>query len=168
MSIKLVKPSLGFESEFLSMAEEYRAASDDRYKSASEDFASFIHSIENFSKGIDLPPGYVTTSTFWLVDANHIIGRSSLRHRLTPELEIEGGNIGYDIRPSERRKGYGTLILKLMLEKARDLGLIRVLVTCDDDNVASARIIMRNGGRFEGHGMSKKTGTVVARYWIDL
>ena len=106
---------------------------------------------------------------FWLVrGGTAIVGTSQLRHTLTPDLEHEGGHIGYNIRPSQRRKGYGTRLLGLLLGKARGLGLQRVLLTCDTDNVASARIIEKNGGRLDSDGISGKSGKPISRYWIEL
>ena len=72
------------------------------------------------------------------------------------------------MRPSERRKGYGTLILELTLEKAKDLGLDKVLLTCDTDNVASAKIIEKNGGKLAGQAISNKNGKQISRYWIEF
>ncbi len=83
-------------------------------------------------------------------------------------MEDVGGHIGYRIRPSERRKGYGTLILALTLAEARKLGLPRVLLTCDQDNIASARVIQANGGALASEGYSPQTQTLVSRYWIEL
>jgi len=97
-----------------------------------------------------------------------VLGTMALRHYLTPLLEDVGGHIGYAIRPSERRKGYGTRILALTLERARAMGLGRVLVTCDTDNLGSARVIQRNGGALASEGHSVRTGTRVSRYWIDI
>jgi len=91
-----------------------------------------------------------------------------LRHQLTPALEHEGGHIGYDIRPSARRRGFGTLILALTLERARILGLARALLTCDTDNTASARIIERNGGALAARVVSNRTGKLISQYWIEL
>ncbi|MHB8934154.1 MAG: GNAT family N-acetyltransferase, partial [Bellilinea sp.] len=93
---------------------------------------------------------------------------SRLRHRLTPLLEEEGGHIGYDIRPSERGKGYATLLLALTLEKARESGMAGVLVTCDEDNIASARVIEKNKGQLLNTVVSQTSGKQVRRYWIDL
>jgi predicted acetyltransferase len=102
--------------------------------------------------------GFVPYHTFWLVqDETRILGELRLRHRLTEMLAIEGGHIGYNIRPSERRKGYGTLQLRLGLEKARGLRLTRVLVTCDDDNLPSAKIIETNGGVLSGRSISPES-----------
>ncbi len=90
------------------------------------------------------------------------------RLRLTPALGREGGHIGYIIRPSERRKGYGTKILALTLMKAREKGYLRVMVTCDRDNVASAKIIEKNCGRYDGETISERTNKSVSHYWINL
>ena len=166
--VALVEPSLDLKSQLLSMAEEYQSVGDNRYQAVIENVTAFIRSLRLYSKGIELPSGFVPTTTFFLLSNNRIVGRSSLRHRLTAELANEGGHIGYDIRPSERMKGYGNLILKLMLNKARSIGLNRVLVTCDVDNVASARIIQKNGGKLYGQSISNKTGKVVSQYWIEL
>ena len=169
----LIKPSIVFESEFLSMAEEFQAAGEERYQRRlaliRNDFPTYIRSLEDAYRGIGLKPGYVPGTTFWLVrNETQIIGESSLRHWLTLSLEHEGGHIGYAIRPSERRKGYGTRILALTLEKAGDLGLNRVLLTCDTDNIGSACIIEKNGGKLASQGISNNSGKPISRYWIDL
>jgi len=164
----LVPPTMELRSAFLEMADEFHLAGEDRYDSARDDFTAYLERVEQFSTGRDLSPDRVQSDEYWLISEGRLIGRSGLRHRLTPALENEGGNIGYDIRPSKRRKGYGTLILKLTLEKARDLGLERVLVTCDEDNVGSAKIIENNGGVLGGKGASERSGKSVLQYWINL
>jgi predicted acetyltransferase len=83
-------------------------------------------------------------------------------------LERNGGHIDYGIRPKERNKGFGTLILKLTLEKARQIGLKRVLLTCDDDNLASARVIEKNGGILQDKILNEGHKVPTRRYWIDL
>lgn len=164
----LIEPTEDLASEFLQMADEYRAAGDDRYRSAVDDFPAYFRNLVLYSKGVNLPPGRVPSSTFWLISGERLIGRSSLRHHLTPELEHEGGHIGYDLRPCERRKGYATLLLKLTLERARNLGLDRVLLTCDTDYVASARVIEKNGGELQRRAISAKSGESISQYWIRL
>jgi predicted acetyltransferase len=166
--IYLIEPTAEWEREFVSMAEEYRAAGDDIYRDAIEDFAAYLLLLKNSARSIDLAPGRVPADVFCLVHARRILGRSSLRHYLTPDLEHEGGHIGYSIRPSERRKGYGTLILALTLDKARMRGLKRVLLTCDTDNLGSARIIEKNGGLLAGSGISHRSGKPISQYWIEL
>jgi predicted acetyltransferase len=165
----LIEPAEELAAAFRTMAEEYQAAGDDRYRLALEDFDAYFRSLVKYAGGVNLPPGRVPSSTFWLVSGGgRIIGRSSLRHHLTTELAREGGHIGYDIRPSERRKGYGTLILKLTLQRAGEKGLSRVFITCDAENVGSAKVIEKNGGGLHGQEVSRRTGKLISQYWIEL
>jgi predicted acetyltransferase len=164
----LIEPNEELAVEFLAMAKEYQSAGDDRYKAAIENFPVYLEQLSKYARGVNLKPDRVSESEFWLVDRDRIVARSKLRHRLNPALEHEGGHIGYDVRPSERQKGYGTLILKLTLEKATNLDLGKVLLTCDTDNIASAKIIGKNGGEFAGHAVSDKTGKQISRYWIEI
>jgi len=172
--LMLIDPSVEYEREFLEMAADFRHAGDLAYDVIPElirgDFAGYIRRLRDCADGVGLEPGRVRSNTYWLLreDDSTILGASSLRHELTPSLEIEGGHIGYRIRPSQRRKGYGTRILALTIEKAREMGLRRVLVTCDTDNIASARIIQKNGGIFENEMISPYSGKRVSRYWIGL
>ena len=171
--LALIKPVIKFKSEFLSMLEEYRAVAEDPYrdilKAAWTDFHMYIRQLEDFSKGRGLPHSYAPMTSFWMVqDDKVIVGESRLRHKLTPALKLEGGHIGYSIRPSQRRKGYGTRLLELTLEKAKELGLSHVLVTCNTDNIASAQVIQKNGGKLAGGVISNKSGAAVSHYWIDL
>ena len=97
-----------------------------------------------------------------------ILGGSRLRHRLIPVLELDGGNIGYEIRPSERRLGHATQLLALTLERARGLGLARVLLTVEPGNLASVRVVEKNGGVTGKATRSPNTGARMRQYWIDL
>lgn len=109
-----------------------------------------------------VPPGLVPDTKLWMVDGEEFLGYLSLRHELNDHLRREGGHIGYSVRPSARRRGLATQALRQALDRARDLGLDRVLVTCNDDNVPSARTIERNGGVLEDISSGKR------RYWIEL
>ena len=171
--LKLARPSRKWEDEYRSVLAECGPEEDGHsghiLARVNDDFAKYVRSLHNQEKGFDIPPGFVPQTTFWFVhNGVHIVGEVRLRHRLTPGLELEGGHIGYWIRPSERRKGYGTRILALTLERAREMGLSRVLVTCSPDNIGSARIIEKNGGIKVTDGVSAETGEVTSRYWIDL
>lgn len=176
--VTLIQPSITFESEYLSMAEEFWAkaswvAGENRFQNDRDlienNFPAYIRRLDKENQSIGLKPGYVPSTTFWLAANNtQIIGESRLRHWLTTSLEHEGGHIGYVIRPSERQQGYGTCILALTLEKAKDLGLNRVLLTCDTDNTGSARVIEKNGGKLASQDISNSTGKPISRYWIDL
>ena len=138
------------------------------FERARTDFATYLHMLRAESSGLGLRPGYVPMTTFWLVDeSRRLLGESRLRHFLTPALEDYGGHIGYVIRPSERCKGFGTAILAQTLIRARTLGLRRVRLTCDTTNIASARIIERNGGVLSGYGISPVNGNRTSLYWIE-
>jgi predicted acetyltransferase len=107
-----------------------------------------------FTLGLDdadvpRPVGWVTGTYLWMVDDEEVVGRISLRHTLTPWLLEVGGHIGYAVRPTARRKGHATSALGLMLRIAGERGIDPVLVTCDDDNVGSRRVIEANGGVLE-------------------
>lgn len=120
------------------------------------------------AKGINLPKGWIPFTTYWLIDQNEFIGIVQIRHKLTPHLRKIGGLIGYTIRPSKRKQGYGKKILALALPKAKKLGLTKILVTCDENNLASKKIIEANDGIYEttnpqGRGKPKKL-----LYWIKL
>ncbi|MEV0148197.1 MULTISPECIES: GNAT family N-acetyltransferase [unclassified Nonomuraea] len=91
--------------------------------------------------------GFVPMTTLWWADGDRFLGRMAIRHRLTPALEQLGGHIGYDVRPSARRRGHATAMLAAALPVARSLGLSEVLVMCDLTNTASRRVIEANGGR---------------------
>jgi len=167
--LTLVEPTLELESSFRQIAEEHQAEGNYGFQKELADFASYIRRLRATALGEGLKPGQAPSTTFWLVrDGKDIVARASLQHELTPETEKEGGHIGYNVRPSERRKVYGTRILAMVLDKARERGMCRVLVTCDTDNIASGKIIRANGGKFENEVISDDTSKAKSRYWIDL
>jgi predicted acetyltransferase len=111
--------------------------------------------------------GFVPSTLYFMVDGSgRIYGALHLRHELNDDLIQYGGHIGYGIRPSERRKGYSTTMLRMMLDMLREKGYKRILITCDDDNIGSAKTIEKNGGILENK-VPNKNG-IGRRYWIDL
>ena len=130
-----------------------------------------VEQAKRFETGVGLPEGYVRQTTFWLVDNEKFIGEIGIRHTLTPMLLRYGGNIGYVVRYSESGKGYATKMLAMALPYCKEeLKLERVLITCDDDNYASATVIERNGGELENKVINHlDRGTVTTRrYYISL
>ncbi len=106
------------------------------------------------------PEGHVPSTTLWWVEGEEYVGRIAVRHRLTPRLREVGGHIGYDVRPSARRRGHATAMLHAALPVAGNLGIESALVTCDVDNVASRKVIERNGGVLEDQRGDK------LRFWV--
>ena len=167
----LIEPSLGLKDTYAEMAREFvrEGAQQGRWAVDEASFERFVLELRRQARGDDLASGRVPQTTYWLLRSDGVIvGTSRLRHRLTPELEVFGGHIGYDVRPSERRKGYGTQLLALTLERARTLGITHVMLTCDDDNVASYRVMERNGGRLADRVNRPDTGRLARRYWFAL
>ncbi len=106
------------------------------------------------------PAGWVPCTTLWWVDGAEYLGRLAIRHRLTRVLLEVGGHIGYDVRPTARRRGHATAMLRTALPVARGLGIDPALVTCDSDNVGSRKVIEANGGVFEDQRGDK------LRFWV--
>jgi predicted acetyltransferase len=110
--------------------------------------------------------GVVPATDLWLVEGTEFLGQVSIRHTLTPRLERIGGHIGYAIRPSARRRGYGRLILRLALPEAFRLGINPALVTCDATNAASRKIIEANGGKLQDQIDQGDGLPPVLRFWV--
>lgn len=116
-----------------------------------------------------LPDDLVHDDLYWIVDGDEVVGFLSLRHELNDWLREIGGHIGYSVRSSRRRQGIASAALALGLDRAREIGLGRVLVTCDDDNVGSYRTIEGAGGVLEDVSDQSSRGyTMMRRYWIDI
>jgi Predicted acetyltransferase len=98
---------------------------------------------------------------------NKIVGTIQLRHELNDDLRKRGGHIGYGICPSERKKGYGTKQLSLVLEKAKELHIPRVMISCDKTNLESAKVAINSGGKLEWEGYDEEDGYIQI-YWIAL
>lgn len=131
------------------------------YKTA----AAAIEEILRHSKGEYLPDGWVPASSYFLVENNTYIGIVNIRHYLNAALEKRGGHIGYSIRTSKQRQGYGTHMLGLALQKAKVLGIDRVLITCDADNIGSRKVIEKNGGVLQDE--IEVEGAPILRFWIE-
>jgi predicted acetyltransferase len=178
MSARLVAPAPRYRRSFLeALREGFRRGSQPvagagRIRQLESDFEEYLREITDQGGTIRLPTGQIVPkvpySVFWLIEDEEFIGEASIRHELNDWLLKEGGHVGYGIRPSRRRQGYGRLILALALEECRKLDIERVLVTCDDGNVASARIIEANGGQLENVITDPAGRGRLRRYWIAL
>jgi predicted acetyltransferase len=169
MNIKLVKLSHEYKQHLVDMMDEWLAVEQDfsPYMIRRNDHHDFDHYLENLEikeETVDRVPD----STFFCLDLdrNIFVGAINIRHYLNQNLLNTGGHIGDGVRPSERRKGYATNMIKLGLEECRKLGIKRVLITCDKTNIGSAKSIINNGGVLENEVI--EDGVVEQRYWIDL
>ena len=171
MMIKLVSPSEVGEIEYKELVSEFTAAGEALVPNALDQgklsFDAHIKNLEDYSMGLNLPEDYVPAATYFLIDhMGQFIGAANIRHKLNEFLRTEGGHIAYGIRPSARSKGYGTKLLGLALEKAKELNISPVLLICDRENNDSAAVIQKNGGVLETEAKIK--GNIIQRYRIKI
>lgn len=132
-----------------------------------EAFSAWVEQLQQQSDtSVAVGEGRVHATHWWIVEGDSYLGAIDLRHYLNAVLLDVGGHIGYSIRPSARRRGLATWALGAVLLEARALGLDRVLVTCNNDNIGSARSIERNGGVLED--VRTTDAGIKRRYWITL
>ncbi len=172
---ELILPDVRVRESFLQAVREvvtegnraeaaYLGSEQTRYRaewSSPEGFAEYVATVR--ADGAETTPrriGIVPHTTWWWVDGEDYVGRISVRHRLTDFLRDVGGHVGYYVRPSRRRRGHATAMLRAVLPYAADLGLERVLVTCDDTNEGSRRVIEAAGGVLEDQQGVK------LRFWL--
>jgi predicted acetyltransferase len=132
------------------------------YSNDLETFQGKLQRNVNMSKGVNLEPQYVPQTIYWLYVNGKPVGYGKLRHYLNDHLLNHGGHIGYVIRPSERGKGYAKMLLEKLLEKAKSMGIDKVLLTCDETNIPSRKVIESNDGMLE------ETKDDSCFYWIYL
>lgn len=172
MNLKLIKLTKDYEKKLGEMIDEWKADQEINHTNRSPwaIFKNDYHDFDNYLENLELKEakdGKVPDSVFFLLDADRdrLLGAVNIRHYLNDFLLREGGHIGDGIRPSERRKGYATEIIRLALIECEKLGIDRVLITCDKDNIGSARSIIKNGGVLENEFMNSE-GNIEQRYWI--
>ena len=172
MTLKLILPTEEYREEWYSIIQEIEEVEEKitplALKGNTNDYTEYLKIVENNSKGIYLPTHIVPSSIYFLVEegSKRILGAIDIRHELNAYLHTYGGNIGYGIRPSERKKGYATQMLNLALEQCKILGMQKVLITCFKDNVGSAKTILNNGGVLENE--VAENGILKQRYWITI
>ena len=123
-----------------------------------------ITSVKKNSLFMDNPNYVPYTCYVAITNEGQIVGLGSLRHELNDYLKQFGGHIGYSVVPSERKKGYGTRILKLLLKEAKIKNITDILVTCSEDNIGSTKVIENNKGVLENK--IEHDGKITCRYWI--
>lgn len=135
---------------------------------SAETFEEWLKAVQDNSKEETVRDGLVPSSTFLAVEveSGEIIGMIDIRHRLNDYLKRCGGHIGYSVRKSQRRKGYASHMLKLALEECKALGIQDVLITCNKENIASAKTILANGGVLENE--IQENARITQRYYIHI
>ena len=170
--IILVKPDLSYTDEIIKYKEESLKESPLINGSAGLDrFSSIEIWFEELKKRScedTVPKGLVPSSTYLAVREkdNYIVGMIDIRHYLNEYLTQVGGHIGYGVRKTERNKGYAKQMLKLALEKCKELKIKKVLITCDEDNIASEKVILSANAKLED--IRNVDGENKKRFWIDL
>jgi predicted acetyltransferase len=124
------------------------------------EFARYLRDLADMAQESPRPDERVPETILWWISGDQYLGRISIRHRLTARLREIGGHIAYDIRPSARKRGYATAMLAAALPVARSLGIDPALITCDEDNIGSRKVIEANGGVLEDMSSG------IARYWV--
>ncbi len=155
---------------FLEFAAEFRDAGEDGLDRIDLLFADpdeYYDLADRFEHDRDLPDGLVPMSRFLFFDGDRLVGQSNLRRCLSPALHLDGGHIGYAVRPSARRCGYATEILWQTLEEAHRIGIGKALLTVAETNLASLRVVEKAGGVFDRETISPRTGKTMRRFWID-
>ncbi len=169
--VQLILPAMAYENSFSEAVEEMRQAEGIGFweeVGSPKSISEYIDIRLCHAKGERLPPNWIPATTYWLIDGDMFIGETTIRHELTEHLRTVGGHIGYWIRPSERKKGYGKKILRMGLEKAKELGITQVRITCDETNTGSRKIIEANGGKLEGStNMGQKLPKKLL-FWVSL
>ena len=173
--IKLVKLSKEYERQITEMLDEWELYNNTHETDHSpwaifSDHSDFDNYIK-LTKLREMPkdPKYVPSSLYYAYNSceDIMVGAVNIRHYLNEKLLFDGGHIGDGVRPSQRRKGYATKIISLALDECRKLGINKVLITCNKDNIGSAKSIIKNGGILENEVIDED-GIIVQRYWIDI
>ena len=171
----LIEPDIRYRDSYLEALREgleQVSPAEEKLREIERDFEGFMERKNDLNIPVELPDGRkvkrVPQIDLWLVSGDRFLGRISIRHELTEHLRQVGGHVGYAVRKSERRKGYAGLMLKLALPRARSLGLDEVLITCDDDNVGSIRVIEGGGGVLRGKIKAAGESAPIRHYWLKL
>ena len=170
--IRLVEPCEKYLKSYIDAYDEYSVHGVKTYFFDDARAYNIFEKYDNYRNKRNLKPNRVGADYYWLVDdeRDYFIGEISIRHKLTEALEQYGGHIGYGVRYSEWNNGYGTQMLKLALEKAQQRGLNIILITCDDDNLGSARVMEHNGLvlRDKVRNVIDGQEIITRRYELDL
>lgn|GEM_PF-492919 len=166
MQLELVKCNMRYGSEIPDMIREIgpgeNGFQNHGYDMNDTEFREYMMQCIDMSRGVDLAPGYVPQTLYWLYVDGRPVGYAKLREYLNEKLRLIGGHIGYSIRPTERRKSYGKILLGEVIKEAKKLNIPKAMITCYEENKASRSVIEGNGGRLADITDGE------CHYWIDL
>lgn len=156
-----------YRQEFLDAGDSMDGTGPLRRIENPEEYIKISKDYENPQK---VPSHLVPATQFFFVRKrdDRLVGMIQVRHCFNDYLEKYAGHIGYSIRPSERRKGYAREMLKMALPFCREIGIGRVLITCDNDNIGSEKTILANGGVYESTIHEPDEDLDLKRFWITL
>lgn len=166
--LRFIEPEEKYLKSYMEAYDEFQTIGISTYGLTDARACDIFEKFENYRLERNLRPDRVGCHYYWLVDneRDYFIGEVSIRHRLNDALLLRGGHIGYCVRYGEWGKGHATYMLSQAITKAKDLGISRALVTCDDTNIASARVMEKNGFVFEDAVIAE--GVLTRRYWKTL
>ena len=160
--MKLIEPTMEYDQQIQAYRKEYLESGD------SMDGGASLRKFDKTQDWLDQLEPLTSQYIYVREEDGKVVGVLQLRHRFNEFLRKYAGHIGYSVCPSERRKGYATQMLAGVLPECRRLGILDVLVTCLEDNEASRRTILKNGGVYESTVFEPKSRSRIARYWIRL
>ena len=168
--LKLVKLEEKYKKQLFDMMDEWSTANEKivPYSIRKNDYHNFEEYLEKLEVR-ENKEGVVPDSTYFCLDINRniFVGAVNIRNYLNEELLLKGGHIGDGVRPSERRKGIATKMISLALEECKKIGIDKVLMVCDKENIGSAKSIKNNGGILENE-IELEDRKIIQRYWIEI
>ena len=172
--MKLIEPTMEYDRQIQAYRREFLETEGSMDGCGSlrrfETTREWLDQVEALRRPETTPPQLVPSTQYIYVreSDSKVVGVIQIRHCFNEFLEKYAGHIGYSVCPTERRKGYATLMLRLALPACKALGLDRVLISCVEGNEGSKRTILRNGGVYESTVYEPGEGVYLERYWIDL
>jgi predicted acetyltransferase len=168
--MKFVYPCKKYLDSYNKAYDDFNRINEHHYSFDNAKECDIVKKYYNYRHGINLKKNYVSSTTYWLIDKDKFIGQINIRHQLNDSLLKRGGHIGFGVAYEFWKQGYGTKMLAMALKKAKNMGINKVLITCDEDNIGSSKVIENNGGKLENivENIVDDKKIYTKRYWIEL